>query len=303
MLQSDTGIIFDVQRCCLHDGPGIRTTVFFKGCPLRCLWCHNPESQAAKPQLSFDSGKCRHCLACVAACHAGAHRADADRHVLERSHCQLCGQCVPQCLAGALKIIGQPRDVPSLMREIEKDRKFYKSSGGGVTLSGGEPTAQFEFCRNLLSAVKNAGIHACLETCGLVEPDRLTALISLVDLFLFDYKATDPDLHRHLMGVSNERILANLDMLLSRGVPVILRCPLVPGVNDQPEHLRAIADLAKRHSAIRGVEIMAYHSMGRDKAQQVGQQPGLHDIATTDEPTKNAYVQTLAELGCSAVLG
>jgi pyruvate formate lyase activating enzyme len=233
------------------------------------------------------------------------HRALDGRHAVDRIACVACGRCVQACPAGALKVVGELWDVPRLVREVQRDRRYYDSSGGGVTLSGGEPTAQFDFCLEALRAFRAAAIHTCLETAGYLAQDELERISEFVDLFLFDYKATDPLRHKELTGVSNvherKNILSNVEFLLSRGAAVILRCPLVPGVNDSAEHMRGITGLAAKHPSLKGVEIMAYHNMGRDKAIQVGQQAGELDIKTADESVQQAHLQTLRDLGCANV--
>jgi glycyl-radical enzyme activating protein len=292
------GLIFDIQRCSLHDGPGIRTTVFLKGCPLRCLWCHNPESISGKRQIMFDSGKCIGCFACVDACPRGAHRIRDGGHVLDFDLCSCCGNCVGVCPAGAMKIAGDEADSDDILSEVVRDMEFYKQSGGGLTLSGGEPMAQFDFTVDLLSKARERGINTCIETCGYASRDEYEKVVPLVDHFLFDYKETDSGRHRKLTGVSNELILRNLDFLYLSGCSIVLRCPLVPGVNDLPEHLAGIAALSQKYPGLAGVEIMAYHNMGRSKARQIGESERFAGIENAGEETRRGWLAALKRLGC-----
>ena len=296
-----TGIVFDIQRTSLHDGPGIRTTVFFKGCPLRCLWCHNPESMVLEPELSFNQDKCVECLTCVQVCPHGAQQVIDGRHHFDRDACIVCGKCVPECVHGALSIVGEETTVEDVMVEVEADFDFYKYSGGGMTLSGGEPMLQVDFSMALLKAAQDKGIHTCMETCGIASQERYAKITPYVDLFLFDYKGTDPDLHREHTGVSNERILANLEFLYNKA-QISLRCPLVPGVNDGFSHLQGIAELSAKYPDLEAVEIMAYHEFGRDKGPRVGREIQLESINTADDEIKNTWLETLADLGCKRVV-
>ncbi len=296
-----TGLVFDIQRFALHDGPGIRTTVFLKGCPLRCAWCHNPESQSFKPELSFWADKCQSSFSCVVACPTGAMRIENGQRVFERNLCDACGLCAPECSHGALKIIGAEMTVERVMQEVIKDIAYYKRSGGGLTISGGEPMAQFEFTRALLRAAKSAGIHTCVDTCGFAPVEKYRAIIKHVDLFLFDYKATDAATHRRWTGVSNDLILSNFDFLYHAGARIIVRCPLVPGVNDTAEHLMGIAELSQRYPNLLRIDIMAYHNMGVDKARRIGREPELAHLPNTDDATKSGWIAALEKLGCTNV--
>lgn len=293
------GIVFDVLRFSLNDGPGIRTTVFLKGCPLSCLWCHNPESQAFRPQLSVDVDRCVDYVDCAALCPTGALSVVDGRLVVRHELCNGCGACVEECASDAIKIIGREATVNEILDEVERDRAYFERSGGGLTLSGGEPLAQPHFARALLSAAKARGLHTCLDTSGGVHPRRLQEVLPYTDLFLYDYKDTSVTRHRMLTGVSNELILENLDYLYSKGARIILRCPLVPGVNDTSDHLAGIAELAATYPDIESIQIMAYHHLGRGKAAAIGIDDPLQDLPSADDAVKQYWLHRLNVLGCS----
>lgn len=295
------GMVLDIQRCSLNDGPGIRTTVFLKGCPLRCVWCHNPESISASAELMYDKSKCVGCLECAGVCPRGAHKAENGTHLLERELCSHCGRCVKACPYEALRIAGWEAEADEVVAEIARDIKYYKSSGGGVTLSGGEPTYQLEFTADILTKSKELGIHTCIETCGFAPTQKFAELIKLTDIFLFDYKETTPDRHKELTGVSNSLILANLEFLNNNGAKIILRCPLVPGINDSGEHLRGIAELAGRYAGISAVELMPYHTMGVGKLNRLGVQSSLAGVAEASNEIKRYWLDELSRYGCQNV--
>jgi glycyl-radical enzyme activating protein len=295
------GQVFDIQRFSLHDGPGIRTTVFLKGCPLRCLWCHNPESRSARPQLAFFAERCVACGECVAACPRHAHRLAGERHELDRAACVACGRCVAACGSGALRLAGSERDATDVLDLVERDRPYYDSSGGGLTISGGEPLAQADFTRALLAGARQRGLHACVETSGAAPRRALAAIHGLVDLFLFDLKATGEWLHLRLTGSSPAPILANLDWLLAAGASVRLRCPLVPGLNDDANHLKAIAALARRHAGLE-VEVLPFHDTARHKHARYGSLDPLPAVAAAGAAERRRWCETLLALGCPRVL-
>jgi pyruvate formate lyase activating enzyme len=292
-----------LQRASLDDGPGIRTTVFLKGCPLHCAWCHNPESHKPGPELAFDATLCMSCQACVAACASGVHTFDAPGvHAVAFDQCIAAGACVAACPSGALRLYGHEQSVETVMAEVVKDRAFYAASGGGLTLSGGEPTAQLEFCLALLRAARAAGISTCVETCGLASRESFEALLPLTDLFLFDYKATDPTLHSTLTGASNALVLANLRWLHAQGAAIRLRCPLVPGVNDDDKHLRAIAALGAELAGLQGVEILPYHGSGAAKYERLGREQPRFTALEPDRAVQAGWRETLAVHGCRGLL-
>ena len=299
-----TGTVFDIQRASLHDGPGIRTAVFLKGCPLHCIWCHNPESQSTQKEISFRPESCAVCGECVKTCQHAAHLIVEGIHLYDRSLCEACGDCVDTCLYEALRLAGQEQTVEGVMSIVLRDQPFYDQSGGGITISGGEPLLQPEFTLELLKAARAEGIHTCLDTCGWASQRAFEQVLPFVNLFLFDYKATDPETHRKLTGVSIDLILSNLDFLVKQGASIRLRCPLVPGINDSFDHLAGIAALQLRYPGLEGVDLMAYHNVGNAKYERFGLENTLPDLSTTEDAAKQAWLKTLHNLGCEiAVLG
>ncbi len=281
-----TGTLFNIQRFSLHDGPGIRTTVFMKGCNLSCAWCHNPESFSPDPQLSVNTVTCTSCGACEKTCPNGAHRINPEtgEHTFDESKCTLCGACQKACPAAAITVIGTTYTVEEVMKTVLRDKMYYGKSGGGVTFSGGEATMQFDFLLEMLKACKAEGLHTCVETNGMLNEARLTALCEYVDLFLFDYKLYDSALHEKYTGAPNEPILRSLDLLAKLNKPVIVRCPIIPGVNDTDEHFAAIRAVREKYPNIEDAEIMPYHDIGAVKWKNIGKSYLMRDVKV---PTKD----------------
>lgn len=292
-------MVFDLQRFALHDGPGIRTTVFLKGCPLDCIWCHNPESKSKEPQLGFLRMRCIGCGKCAGICEHNVHIIQENgTHQIQYKNCTGCGNCTIVCPKEALKIYGNLYTADELLAVILKDRDFYERSGGGLTVSGGEPMQQFEALKELLKKAKEQGLHVCLDTSGQAPKEHYSEIAEYVDIFLFDYKLTDEKKQKCYTKGNRTLILNNLDYLCSQGKEVFLRCPIIPSINDTENHYKAIADLSQKYSSIRQVNLMMYHDMAKGKAEQIGEPYILSELKTIADSYKQEIYEKLASLGC-----
>jgi len=265
-----SGILFDLRRFSIHDGPGLRTTVFFKGCPLRCLWCHNPESQDPHPERIERQERCLHCGSCLAACPQGAIAEIEGRLVTDARLCTRCGACAEVCYAEARQIAGRRQTADQVLAEIERDQIFFDQSKGGATFSGGEPLLQPDFLLALLQGCRARGIHTTLDTCGQAAWKTLERIRPWVDLFLYDLKLMDPARHARFTGVSNERILENLRRLARAGQAIWLRFPVIPGVNDDPENVQALGRFAASLPGVAQVTLLPYHRAAAGKYERMG---------------------------------
>ena len=275
---SPTGRILHLQRLSTEDGPGIRTTVFFKGCPLRCAWCHNPESLSTKAQIQWFAVRCLGCNTCLSACPNGCLTRTEAGLTIDRERCQGCGRCASACPAGAIELLGRQVSVDELLGELRKDRAYYDASGGGVTLSGGEPTLQADFVEALLRGLKAEGIATALDTCGLCSAETLDRLLPFTDLVLYDLKLYDLDLHRQHTGASNRQILDNLLHLremqssLPRPFRLWIRTPLIPGTTATPENLKALGGFLSDalDGCVERWELCAFNNLCRDQYTRLG---------------------------------
>jgi len=280
-----TGTVFDIRRYSIHDGPGIRTTVFLKGCVLSCWWCHNPESQTLGPELIVRESRCIRCGACVEACERGGAALGDAGPVTDRARCAGCDSyaCAAVCYAGAREVAGTVMGVDRVLEVAARDEPFYRESGGGVTLSGGEPLLQADFTAALLLALRERGIQTALDTCGHVPWAVLDRVRAHVDLFLYDVKLMDEERHRRFTGVSNRHILENLRALSGQGHRIVLRLPVIPGVNDDAANVRAVAALAAGLPHLAGVALLPYPRIGVDKYARLDRK---YRLAGTGVPSR-----------------
>ena len=285
--------IFEIKRFAVHDGDGIRTTVFFKGCPLNCIWCHNPEGISKKPQLAYIEHKCISCGACVNVCKTNAHTITNGVHNFNRSLCIQCGKCEDSCFAEALKLYGRTEEVDTLLPLLLEDKDFYTSSGGGVTLSGGECLCQADFCAELLKKLKQNNVHTAVDTCGFVPCSAFEKVMPYTDIFLFDIKAFDEDVHINCTGQSNKLILENLKFLDENGKQIEIRIPYVPEYNSS--QMKKISAFIAELSNVTKVRILPYHNYAGSKYDSLGIKNTLPQILPAPEETIEIceYMKTL----------
>ncbi len=297
-----TGTIFNIQRYSLHDGPGIRSIVFFKGCGLRCEWCSNPESQKSTPQILFVKSRCIGCRACEKICPASAIVFEKNRRVAE-DKCIHCGECTKACMAEALELKGQEVTVREVYEQLKKDEIYYNYSGGGITLSGGESLLQPEFSAELFKACHQSGWHTVVETALFVSQDAIQTVLPHTDLFLADFKVFDSETHRTYTGQPNDRIKENIKFISENGGKIILRIPLIPGVNNSESNIRSTAEFAKQLGTIEEIDLLPYHRLGVNKYDQLGRDYLLPDLRQPSGKVMQQIAEILKEYGFLVQIG
>lgn len=296
------GVIFNTQKFSIHDGTGIRTLIFMKGCPLKCKWCSNPESQKQEVELMFVKTKCVKCGKCMTLCEHGA--VYSETLDFDRNKCIKCGNCASRCYANAKKMIGRQVTVRELMELIEKDRIFYTNSGGGVTIGGGEPTMQYQFVTELLKACRESHVHTAIETCGYGKWENVKDVFNYTDQVFFDLKAMDSQLHKALTGVDNEIILQNAENVARNGNEIIFRIPLIPGYNDSLTNIEQTGEFVSKLGKFNDqvfVEILPYHDLGKDKYQWLDLEYELSDIKRPVVDSVEECKKLLAQKGCQVI--
>jgi pyruvate formate lyase activating enzyme len=297
------GLIFDIRRYAIHDGPGIRTTVFFKGCPMRCWWCHNPEGQDSEPELVFRKSRCVGCGICAEKCQRKAILPAVQSVSIDRRNCVLCEMCSCACPSDALSIAGRHMKVEEVLEEIERDESFYEESGGGVTFSGGEPLMQPKFLESLLTECKRRDIHTTLDTCGFADPRIIDRIRDKVDLFLYDIKIMNDGKHRKYTSVSNQQILRNLKTLAENGSRIVISFPIVPGINDDDKNVDETAKFISSLPSIQQVNLLLYHRAGIEKYKSLGKHYKLNRIQPPSDRKIRSVKNRIEALGIRVGIG
>ncbi len=292
-----------MKKYAIHDGPGIRTTVFFKGCPLQCKWCHNPESWKKLPEVGFREGRCRRCGRCIEICGRNAISSDDDKPMTDPTLCDLCGECVAACLNNAREIIGKRMTASEVMSEIEKDVVFYDQSAGGATFSGGEPLMQPEFLLELLSRCRKRGIHTAVDTTCHADTSVVERISQQTDLFLCDLKHMDPNIHRDFTGVQNDLILYNVKWLSDAGKRTAIRIPIIPGFNDERNNIEATAEFVKSLNNVTRIDILPYNSGGKEKSARLTAEFDMMETEAPDTEQMNTTADILRSYGLEVRTG
>lgn len=287
-------LIFDIKKFAVHDGPGIRVSIFFKGCPLRCAWCHNPESRSALPQKMYSKKKCIGCLSCIEACPENALQMTPEGIVTDCLKCILCGACVKACPSKAMEMCGRPVDEEAVLKLLEGERLFFEQSGGGVTFSGGEPLSHPEALLSLLKKCGDAGFHRTVDTSLFASAEIVKSIAAETDLFLIDIKHIDSSLHKKFTGVPNELILSNIRLVAQMGVPYWIRIPLIGNANATEKNISATAQfIGTLKTAPQKIELLPYHKIGDHKIEKLGGKIAANDFYTPDEKTIENYNKIL----------
>ncbi len=296
------GTIFNIQRYSIHDGPGIRTLVFFKGCPLRCLWCSNPESQNTYPEILFSKVKCIGCGKCSEVCSEDAIIKSADKRI-DRDKCNRCLKCIETCYAEALEVAGKKMTVEEVIKEVEKDRPFYEKSGGGITVSGGEPLMQPKFLIELLKECKNRNINTAIETCGYVSWKTFNEVLEYIDLVLFDLKHMDSNSHEEFTGKNNNIIIENIKKISKSKKLMIIRFPLIPGYNDSNKNIKQTGEFVKMLEGVNEINIIPFHRLGESKYEKLDMEWTMHDVKPPEIDRLEEIKKILESYGLKVKIG